>query len=68
MRTKEEFKKEYCNKIGITERFFDKKYVVMGCSCVKGECPGLVVVNNDKESVKRHERLEKMRKEIEWKI
>jgi hypothetical protein len=55
--TKEEFKERYCKRSGITKRFFDKRFVVLKCVCDYSECPGWAVVNNDKESIKRHKNL-----------
>lgn len=55
--TKEEFKQKYSKKSGTTVRNFDKNFVVMKCTCNISDCPGWMVVNNDKDSVKRHKRL-----------
>lgn len=57
MRTREEFKKKYCIKSGITIRYFDKHFVVLHCGCNTDTCSGFIVVNNDKESIKRHKKL-----------
>jgi hypothetical protein len=57
MRTRGEFKKEYCERSGITTRFFDKRLVVMHCSCDADNCDGWSVISNDRESIKRHKDL-----------
>ncbi len=57
MRTREDFKKDYCKKLGITPRYFDKRFVILHCSCEDDTCSGWAVVANDKESIKRHKKL-----------
>lgn len=60
--TKEEFKKQYCKKSGMTVRSFDKEFVVMECPCGAKDCPKFIVLHNDKGSIKRYERLYKIKK------
>lgn len=65
--TREELKKKYCKKLRITEKSFDKGYKIMTCSCNNDECLGLVVIDNNKENIKRHERMEELRKKVFYK-
>lgn len=58
--SREEFKKEYCNKIGMTIRSFDKGFIVMQCSCNSDTCSGWAVVSNNKSNIKRHKSLYKV--------
>ena len=55
--TKEEFKKWYCYKSGITQDFFDKHLIVLSCNCDANSCDGWAAVGNSKLEIKIHNEL-----------
>jgi hypothetical protein len=51
---KEEFKRWYCNRSGITEAFFNEHFVVLPCQCNFDGCEGWAAVSNTPLSIKIH--------------
>jgi hypothetical protein len=49
---KDEFKKWYCYRSGITEEFFDEHFIILPCKCDSNECKGWATVNNNPFSIK----------------
>lgn len=52
--TKEEFKKEYCAKSGITWDELSKTQIVLPCSCNYEDCKGWAMVSNEPLNIKAH--------------
>lgn len=52
--TADEFKKQYCDRSGITVEDFDKKLVVLECHFGSPVCKGWAAVQNEPKAIERH--------------
>lgn len=54
---KEEFIRQYCKNSDISIEEYNMYFITLPCKCFNNGCSGWACVNNDKISIKNHNKL-----------